>query len=125
MARKQNKTNYYYEQFVTLFDYACRAADYLEKVVCEFNGSITEAQMEEMHKIEHAADMCLHDTLAKLSKEFITPIEREDLISIIKGIDDVTDTIEDILIEMYLHNVTELLPSLVDFSRSTHENNII
>lgn len=112
---KKKEVNYYFKTFVELFKYTQDAALYLEKVVLNFQGGITDEQRTEMHAIEHGADLCLHDALAKLAKEFITPIENEDILAIIKKIDDATDTIEDVLIKMYIHDVKRLTPSAVKF----------
>lgn len=49
----------------------------------------------EIHDIEHACDDLLHILLKRLNAAFITPIDREDLLAIGKGIDDITDAIED------------------------------
>ena len=111
----KKESNYYFNSFVRLFNYTIDAANYLEKVILNFKGGITEEEKNEMHKIEHKADLCLHEVLAKLSKEFITPIENEDILAIIKKIDDATDAIEDVLIKLYIHDVKKLNPSAIKF----------
>lgn len=113
---KQKEVNYYFKTFSTLFEYTKNAAIYLNNVVENFNGGITEKQKDEMHEIEHSADLCLHDALAKLAKEFITPIENDDILTIIKTIDDATDVIEEALIEMYIHNVKKLPDAAFKFA---------
>lgn len=112
---KKKEVNYYFQSFVTLFNYTIEAVNYLKKVVLSFDAGITDVQKDEMHEIEHNADLCLHDVLKKLSKEFITPIENEDILAIIKKIDDATDTIEDVLIKLYIHDVKKLTPSAIKF----------
>lgn len=112
---KKKEVNYYFKTFVDLFKYTQDASIYLEKVILEFDGGITDSQRDEMHKIEHSADLCLHDALAKLAKEFITPIENEDILAIIKKIDDATDTLEEVIIKMYIHDVKTLPACAVKF----------
>ena len=113
---KKKEMNYYFQTFVKLFEFANQAALYLEKVVLNFNDGITEEQKDEMHAIEHGADLCLHDALDKLAKEFITPIENEDILAIIKAIDDATDVIEETLIRMYIHNIKTLPDAAIEFT---------
>lgn len=113
---KKKEVNYYFQTFSTLFEYTKRASVYLYDVIKNFNGEITEQQRDEMHEIEHNADLCLHDALAKLAKEFITPIENEDILSIIKTIDDATDVLEETLIKMYIHNVKQIPATAVQFA---------
>jgi len=61
--------------------------------------------MEEMHKIEHRGDEARHIMIKKLAREFITPIEREDIMALADSIDNVTDSIEDVLMHMYMRNI--------------------
>lgn len=43
-----------------------------------------------------------------LAKEFIPPIEREDIVSLSQNIDNVTDKVEDILLRVYMNNVSRI-----------------
>lgn len=113
---KKKEVNYYFKTFSTLFEYTKNASIYLYEVIKNFNGGITDEQKDEMHEIEHSADLCLHDALAKLAKEFITPIENEDILTIIKTIDDATDVIEETLIKLYIHNVKKLPEAAFKFA---------
>ena len=113
---KKKEINYYYKSFESLFEFTLNAANYLEETIKNFDCVITEKQVKEMHEIEHAADLYLHDVLAVLAKEFITPIENEDILNIIKKIDDATDAIEDVVIKMYIHNVDHLFASAQAFA---------
>ena len=46
--------------------------------------------------------------MSNLLHEFITPIEREDIVSLADSIDSVTDAIEDVLIRLYIFNIKGL-----------------
>ena len=46
--------------------------------------------------------------MKRLAREFITPIEREDIVSLADAIDNVTDTIEDVLLRIYMFNFTKM-----------------
>lgn len=105
---KKKEVNYYFQTFIKLFEYSRESIKYLGKVVNNFENGITDQQKDEIHQIEHAADLCLDEALSKLAKEFITPIANEDILAIIKKIDDATDAIEDVAIKMYIYNVKEL-----------------
>ena len=50
-------------------------------------------------------------------KAFITPIEREDIILLSQGIDEVTDKIEDVLIRIYINNVKSIRQDAVEFTK--------
>jgi len=106
MARK-NDVNYF-NTFVELAEYSCRAAELLNKILNNFKEDELQEKMKEMPEIEHAGDEARHIMIRKLAKEFITPIEREDIMAMADSIDNVTDTIEDVLLRMYMFNITSV-----------------
>lgn len=109
------KNNIYFDGFVTCMDYACKAAEYLKAIIVEFSAATLETKATEIHEIEHAADLAKHELIEKLAKEFITPIEREDIMLLFQQIDDVTDTIEDVVRRMYMFNITKIRPEMREF----------
>lgn len=108
MARK--KDEYYYDTFVELVEYSCKAADLLNQIMHKFKADELIKKVEDMHTIEHAGDQARHVMTKKLAKEFITPIEREDIMVLANSIDNVTDAIEDVVLRMYMFNVTNVRP---------------
>lgn len=108
MGRK--KDEYYYDTFVELVDYSCKAADLLNKIMNNFKANELVSKVKEMHTIEHGGDEARHVMTKKLVKEFITPIEREDIMELANAIDNVTDAIEDVVLRMYMFNVTNIRP---------------
>ena len=117
----KQKENIYFDGFVTCMDYACQAAAFLKEMALHFNVEQLETRVTEMHSIEHAADLEKHRILEKLAKEFITPIEREDIMLLYQQIDDVTDNIEDVARKMYMLNVTAVRPEMVEFAELIHQ----
>lgn len=67
-------------------------------------------RLDELHKIEHEADMKKHELSDRLTKAFITPIEREDIAALSEQIDDLTDKIEEVFIRIYINNVKAIRP---------------
>ncbi len=102
MARKQND---YFEIFVKLVDYSCKASRLLVNVMTDYRPEDLDLHMVKMHEIEHRADREKHEMMEKLAREFITPIEREDIIDMANQIDNVTDAIEDVLMRLYMFNI--------------------
>lgn len=102
------KDNYYFDTFVELVDYSCKAANLLDQVITNYDAEQIKIKMEEMHAIEHSADMVRHKMIEKLLKEFITPIDREDIMAMADAIDSLTDSIEDVLMRMYMYNIVEI-----------------
>jgi predicted phosphate transport protein (TIGR00153 family) len=113
MASKQE--NYYFLSFINLVDYSCKAAYFLRDIIQKFDYDSMEAKKDKIHLIEHAADEEKHKVTERLVKEFIPPIDREDILNIIRDIDDVTDAIEDIALRLYMYNVKEIRPEVSAF----------
>lgn len=112
-----NKKDFdYYQKFVELVEYNCRAADLLCEIVYNYDLKKAQAMLKSMHDVEHEADMQKHTLVNKLIKEFITPIDREDIINLSQEIDDVTDNIEDVLIKIYMYNIKTIKKGALDFT---------
>lgn len=116
MFKKKKKTNYF-EGLKDLAAYTVHAADYLLSSLESYEPKQLSASLEAMHKIEHSADLALHELSNKLAREFITPIERQDIFSIANMIDDVTDSIEDVLMCLYMYNVATLREEALEFAK--------
>lgn len=114
MAKKEN--NYYFDIFAKGICYANDAAALLQSCLDNFDASNLKTQFEDMHKIEHAADGVKHEMMERLMKEFLPPIEREDIVELCRTIDDVVDSIEDVLLGMYMYNVTTCRPEVKGFT---------
>lgn len=106
MARK--KEDSYFSTLVNLVKYSCDAAALLNDIMNDYKPEELREKMVEMHAIEHAGDVERHIMIKKLAKEFITPIEREDIVALADSIDNVTDTIEDVLMRMYMFNIQSM-----------------
>jgi predicted phosphate transport protein (TIGR00153 family) len=84
------------EKFFTLFD---RMAAKVVEGAKKFNELIenytdVEDKAKRIKEIEHECDLIAHEVIDKLNKTFITPLEREDISSLVKYLDDVMDDIE-------------------------------
>jgi len=106
MARKRGED--YFDTFVRLVEHSCKAAELLNDIMNSYNADQLREKMDEMHEIENFGDSERHAMIRRLSREFITPIEREDIMSLADAIDDVTDTIEDVLLRLYMFNIRSI-----------------
>ena len=116
------KENNYFEMLAELVDYSCDAANLLHSTLVNFNSNEIEDKIKEMHEIEHNADLKKHEMMNKLAKEFITPIERGDIIDLAHQIDNVTDSIEDVLTRIYMYNIVEIKKEALEFSNIIIKN---
>lgn len=115
MARRKGEN--YYDMFIGLVDYSYKAANLLNDTLSDFHAEKLQEKMLEMHAIEHGGDAARHLMIKKLAREFITPIEREDIMAMGDSIDCVTDAIEDVLMRMYMCNITSVRDDALKMTR--------
>jgi predicted phosphate transport protein (TIGR00153 family) len=113
----------YFDALTRQGEYACEEARKLVDVLRDFDPQAVPDQLVAMHTIENAADEQNHQIFTHLAKEFITPIDREDIIEMAHRLDDIVDYTEDVLQQIYMYDVQELydkaLPMAVLMERST------
>jgi predicted phosphate transport protein (TIGR00153 family) len=107
----------YFDNFVQCADCAVQAAKILKRVLENFDPSRISESIDEIREVEHAADVKKHNLMEELMRAFITPIEREDIMAISQYLDDITDKIEDVLLRVYICNVTTVRPESVRFAK--------
>ena len=107
MSKKQD--DFYFQNFIECAGYSCQAAHLLKEILSDFKPEDTRMRLDELHKIEHEADMKKHELSDRLTKAFITPIEREDIAALSEQIDDLTDKIEEVFIRPEALKMLELV----------------
>ncbi|MFY8054727.1 MAG: DUF47 domain-containing protein [Limnohabitans sp.] len=101
-------------------DRIVEAAQAFSKLVANYNDPILRDKFnQEVDNAERAADRVTHDVNKAIHKTFITPIDREQIHSLINTMDDVADLIQDSAETMALYDVrhmTEEITRLTDLS---------
>ena len=111
MSKKQDA--FYFDNFTACAEYSCQAAHLLKDVLSNFKPEEAYDRLNEMHLIENAADEKKHELTDRLAKAFVTPIEREDLVSLSHLVDEMTDKIEEVMIRIYINNVQTIQPEAI------------
>lgn len=114
MAKKNNN---YFELIKQQTAYCVEASDLLEKILCDFHSERIGEYRTEMHEIEHAADEIHHDILNRLSVEFITPIDQEDILRLVQLIDDITDALDEVILDIYMYRLDVIPAHTADLSK--------
>jgi predicted phosphate transport protein (TIGR00153 family) len=101
-------------------DRIVEAAQAFSQLVANYNDPILRDKYnQEVDNAERAADRVTHDVNKAIHKTFITPIDREQIHSLINTMDDVADLIQDSAETMALYDVrhmTEEITRLTDLS---------
>ncbi|MFM6990345.1 MAG: DUF47 domain-containing protein [Rhodoferax sp.] len=90
------------------------AAQAFSKLVANYSDlEKREAYNREVDNAERAADRITHEVNRMLHKTFITPIDREQIHSLINTMDDVADLIQDSAETMALYDVLHMTDEIV------------
>jgi predicted phosphate transport protein (TIGR00153 family) len=95
------------ETFLPQFNRAAEiivaAARALDGIASDFTD--LEVKVSQIKHLEHEGDQVAHQTFALLSKTWITPIDREDIHTLVKALDDVLDYIDAAAARLVLYKV--------------------
>lgn len=96
----------YFKCFEKQSEIAIEEAKLLEEFIESFTSAAEmKPLLERAHEIEHRGDALSHEVMKNVAADFITPIEREDLIELAQQLDNITDYIEDVMVCMYIYDV--------------------
>ena len=110
----------FFEMFNQHADRIVEAARAFSQLVANYNDPhLREQYNRDVDNAERAADRVTHDVNRLIHKTFITPIDREQIHTLINTMDDVADLIQDSAETMALYDVremTEEITRLTDLS---------
>ena len=109
---------FYFENFAQSAALAQSAAVYLVECFEHYDAEKIEQRLVKMHEIEHNADVKKHEMNAALVKAFVTPVDREDLDMLSQQLDDVTDTIEEVLQKFYIYDIKCMRAEAIVFAKN-------
>lgn len=109
---KKKATYDYFQSFVDYAACALHASRFLQDTMASFDPETFPQRQDEMHAIEHEADQINHQTVDRLAREFLPPIEPEDIAAISREFDDVVDALDDIMRLIGMFNVRSLRPEV-------------
>ncbi len=95
----------YFEMFANGISISLKAANLLRTAFSD--DMIDEKELVKIKEVEHEGDRYVHESLKTVEVAFITPIDRGDIIEIIKGIENVTDCVDNISNHIYMMRITK------------------
>ncbi len=106
----------YFGHFSQVGTIASEMATTLKGILTDYRPDRIKEYMENLHLLENRADIVKHEVCDQLAHEFMPPIEREDITELSQDLDDIADSIEDIIRKMYMFNVTEIEEDAIEFA---------
>lgn len=108
----------YFDAFEEQVDIAAEEADILIEAIENFTSAEDLREtLTKAHEIEHRGDEVNHQIRVNVAADFITPIERADILELAQDLDDVTDMIEGVLQRFYMFDVHFMHPQAIEFAR--------
>jgi hypothetical protein len=98
----------FFDLFVEHADQAVAASRELAELMSSFDN--LERRAFAIETFEKKGDKITHDTIELLHKAFITPLDRDDIHSLITRMDDILDLIEDVAQSIFLFDVRSVTP---------------
>ena len=108
MFGNNKRDAYYFDSFVSQCKFSCDLAAKTSELLHNYKHEEIKDNLIELHGIEHAADQVQHDIMEHLIKEFIAPLEREDIVLMAQELDNLTDCIEDIMVTCYKYDIKQV-----------------
>ncbi len=106
MGSKADK--FYFNNLLRATECCVDAAIFLDECFNNYDAEKLQENIIKMHEYEHKADEVHHEMSAALAKAFVTPLDREDIAQISANIDEVADTIEEVLQRLYVDEIKEI-----------------
>jgi predicted phosphate transport protein (TIGR00153 family) len=107
-------------QFYNLFDQAAEnaveMAGLLVKAVNTAQAEDREVIFKHIDRLENVGDDITHKIYLALDKVIFTPLNRPDIHTLASAIDDVADFIHEASERMYLYNITDFLPAMMEIA---------
>lgn len=114
MAKNKND---YFKLIEQQVGYCFIASNLLQDILCNYSTQTFRAQKEKICEIENRADDFHHNIVNKLAAEFITPIDQEDIMSLLQTIDDITDALSEVVLELYMFHIENIPTAIIDMSK--------
>ena len=107
----------FFEMFNQHAERIVEAAHAFSKLVANYNDPLLREQYaREVDNAERAADRITHDVNKAVHKTFITPIDREQIHTLINTMDDVADLIQDSAETMSLYDIREMTAEITQLT---------
>jgi predicted phosphate transport protein (TIGR00153 family) len=105
----------FYVDFVAMADQLRTGARLLEEMLAVDPPHFDKAH--EIKEVEHKCDFLTHEIIQRLNKTFVTPIDREDIHSLARTLDDVMDAIDNAASLIPLYKIDRIRPGARELAK--------
>ncbi|MEK5184705.1 DUF47 domain-containing protein [Solibacillus sp. FSL W7-1324] len=108
------KPDPFFEGLLNIAKNVQQGANYAKESTITTVSELKQIQIK-MKSYETAGDKLIHELIVKLNDSFMTPIEREDILSLAIKLDDILDGIENTIAHFEMYSFTEVNHYMRDF----------
>ena len=105
----------FYDDFVALAEQISHGADLLESMVAPDRPIWDKA--DEIKEVEHKCDFLTHEIIQRLHRTFVTPLDREDIHTLARSLDDVMDAIDASASVVRLYQIERVRPDARELAK--------
>jgi predicted phosphate transport protein (TIGR00153 family) len=105
----------FYSDFMAMADQLKSGARLLQQMVASDPPNHDKAH--EIKEVEHKCDFLTHEIIQRLNRTFVTPIDREDIHSLARSLDDVLDAIDACAALLPLYKIESVRHGTRDLAR--------
>ena len=112
MSKKENYN--YFNEFIKVTEYIVDSSKTLKDIMENFNLEKLNTDIHEVHRLENESDKIVHKMRGYLIKDFLPPIDREDIAEIINKLDDIEDGIDEALINIKILDIKDIKKEVIE-----------
>ena len=105
----------FFDDFVALAEAIRGGAVLLEEMLAPEHPIWDKA--DEIKEVEHKCDFLTHEVIQRLHRTFVTPLDREDIHTLARSLDDVMDAIDASASVVRLYSITRVRPDARELAR--------
>ena len=114
------KEERFYDDFVALAEEIRRGASILEEMLAPEQPLWDKA--DEIKEVEHKCDFLTHEIIQRLHRTFVTPLDREDIHSLARSLDDVMDAIDASATIVRLYHIEDVRTGARELARLVRDS---
>jgi predicted phosphate transport protein (TIGR00153 family) len=105
----------FFDDFIALAQQIRRGAVLLEEMLAPDRPVWDKA--DEIKEVEHKCDFITHEVIQRLHRTFVTPLDREDIHTMARSLDDVMDAIDATAALVRLYQIERVRPDARELAR--------
>jgi predicted phosphate transport protein (TIGR00153 family) len=109
------KEERFFDDFVAMAEQIRKGAALLDEMLRPERPIWDKA--DEIKEVEHKCDFLTHEIIQRLHRTFITPLDREDIHSLARSLDDVMDAIDASATIVRLYHIDRVRPDAQELAR--------